>query len=138
MRLLAILLMLIVPFQFGWSAVLSIHGHTRSDVVVGFHTHDGHHGSHGDHQHPHPGKTASDEPNGGIEQAAQIPAASGAAGQNDVDRVDGHYHPILASLVMHSALPLDCAPSSGAPSRPPDSFSSRIPPLFDWPPSAHV
>lgn len=70
-RLLAILLMLIVPLQFGWSAALNIHGHSHGDTVLGFHTHDDHHGSHGDHHHSHPGEAPSSEPDGGIGQAVQ-------------------------------------------------------------------
>lgn len=132
-RLLAILLMLIVPLQFGWSAALNIHGHLHGDVVLGFHTHDDHHGSQGEHHHSHPGEAPSSELDSGIDRPVQ---STGGADKGDGDRADGHYHPILASLVMHIALPLDVAVTAGAPSRPSDSFSSRIPPLFDWPPSA--
>jgi hypothetical protein len=131
-RLFAILLMLIVPLQFGWSAALNIHGHSHGDIVLGFHTHDDHHGSLGDHQHTHPGEAPSGETDVGFGQAVE---STDGADKGDGDRPDGHYHPILASLVMHIALPLDLAATTGAPSRPPDTFSSRIPPLFDWPPA---
>ena len=130
-RLFAILLMLIVPLQFGWSAAMNIHGHSHGDIVLGFHEHD-HHGSHGDHQHTHPGEAPSSELDSGIDRPVQ---SSDGADKGDGDHANGHHHPMLASLVAHIALPLDLAPTTDAPSRPPDTFSSRIPPLFDWPPA---
>ena len=47
-RILAILLMLLVPLQFAWAAAESVDGHWGEDVVaLGFHVHDTDH----DHQH---------------------------------------------------------------------------------------
>jgi hypothetical protein len=129
-RVLAILLLLVVPVQFGWSAALNIHGHAHGDTVLGFHTHD--HGAHDRHGDPHDSPAASD---GALEHAAHSLTGSGDTEKTDDDCMDGHYHPILASLVMRIDLSLDGARADGAPSHPPDTFSSRIPPLFDWPPS---
>jgi hypothetical protein len=138
-RLLAIFLMLVVPVQFGWSTALSIHGHSHGDVAaLGFHTHDSHPTGHSDHHHPHPGEAPSDQTDSGIEKLTQNPGGAGSAGQSDGERLDGHYHPILASLVMDIALPLPSTCSGGPPSRPPDALTSRTPPLFDWPPSARA
>jgi hypothetical protein len=136
-RLLAIFLMLVVPVQFGWSTALSIHGHSHGDVaVLGFHTHDSHASGHGDHHHPHPGEAPGDRTDSDIENPA--PSLGGSAGQSDGEQLDGHYHPILASLVMDVALPIPSTCSGGPPSRPPDTLISRTPPLYDLPPAARA
>ncbi len=138
-RLLAILLMLVVPAQFTWTAVASIDGHVHGDVaVLSFHTHDGEHGHHhGAHDHPHDSPAANDEPDGGFEHAAEYRSIeSSSQDKSEPDQSGGHYHPILASLVMNAMSALGASPSGGPPDRPPATLTSRIPPLFDWPPSA--
>ena len=121
-RIFAILLMLLVPLQFAWSTTQSLHGHLDGDVpALGFHSHDGDHDHHGD-----------------SDQLAHHEAMAGSAGSGDSEGgySGGHYHPIFMSVVVSAKLMLDEGTPGGPPVRPLATFISRIPPLFDWPPSA--
>lgn len=116
-RLLAVFLLLIVPLQFAWSAVQGVHGHLGGDVpAVGFHAHD-------DGDHVHPGTSPA--------------AADGEHGHHNADdHHDGHCHLAFSLILGGSAPALAATPRGGAPAAPPLAFTSHIPPLFDWPPSA--
>jgi hypothetical protein len=123
-RLIAILLMLIVPLQFAWSAAESLHGHLDNDAsLIGFHFHDD------DHDHHHDGDLANHD----------VFAANGLHdGHADDGHHDGHYHPVFSMLVFESALRLGDALPDGPSARLSVSFTSHIPLLFDWPPSALI
>jgi len=121
-RLLAILLMLVVPLQFAWSAAQSLHHHLGSDVAsLGLHTHD----------------DEPDHPDGGTQATqGELSAAGGASSDSNHGHSGGHYHPIFVSLVSDTELILHEALSGEAPFRALAIFISRTPPLFDWPPAA--
>ncbi|PKO38868.1 MAG: hypothetical protein CVU33_07235 [Betaproteobacteria bacterium HGW-Betaproteobacteria-6] len=117
--MLAILLMLIVPFQFAWSAVESMDGHLDHEGSASvFHYHDDDHHHDGDVDH-------HDEMAGGLAEQ----------GHNDDGHHDGHFHPVLNIIVFEPQLNLGKALPHDPPMRPPSSFTSHIPSLFDWPPS---
>lgn len=121
-RLIAILLMLLVPLQFAWSAIGNVHGHFGdAGAALGFHVHDDGHG----HNH---GGAGGDDRDGGI--------ANGLAQDHDGDcHHDGHYHPVFSLLLPEHRLRLGLALADGPPLPPLPSFTSHIPALFDWPPS---
>jgi hypothetical protein len=130
-RILAFVLMLLVPLQLAWSAVEAIPGHVDQDVSAsGYHV----------HQHHDRGMQASPAPGdpGAI--------ALGAPGGNHHDGVShgdegtqaGHFHPVLCFIAFEPVVNVGSAPPGEAPSRPADSFISHIPPLFDWPPAARA
>lgn len=56
----------------------------------------------------------------------------------DDGHLDGHVHPVFTMLVMESCLHLGVPLPDGPPSRPLAAFTSHIPLLFDWPPSARI
>lgn len=124
-RLLAILLMLILPLQFAWSAVGGLDGHLDDKVsATGFHHHD----HDDDHDHHHDAGT-----NGHDNDAASIAAQE----HHDDGHHDEHYHhPVFSMLVHEPRLNLGDALPHSPPVRPPSLFTSHIPALFDWPPSA--
>jgi len=121
-RLIVLVLMLLVPLQFAWSTVLSLHGHAGDDrPALGFHSHAG------DHDHAA----------GGSLTPHDVPAV---AGSSPVDSADGHhaghYHPVFVSLIIDADVRLDESPPGAPPLGPTVTLTSRIPPLFDWPPAA--
>ncbi|MDD2669120.1 hypothetical protein [Zoogloea sp.] len=125
-RILAILLMLLVPLQFAWAAAESVDGHWGEDVVaLGFHVHDTDH----DHQH----ESDPDSDHDGLFGLNQIPdhGDHGEDGHHD----GGHYHPLFSTLIINPDLNLGDPPPGVRPVWPPAAFTSHIPPLFDWPPS---
>lgn len=121
-RLLAILLMLIVPLHFAWAAMESMHGHLGNDrSAAGFHVH------YDDHHHDADLDDHTDGTDGdGVSQQSH----------NDDGHHDGHYHPVFSMLLFESPLNLGEKLPHGPPLRPPSSFTSHIPLLFDWPPAA--
>jgi len=113
--------MLIVPLQFAWSATESLHGHLGNEgSVSGFHSHDE------DHDHHDAGTVDRDS----------LAAGDTPDGHNDDGHHDGHCHNFFSMLVIEPDLKLSKAPPNGRLIRPPASFTSHIPLLFDWPPSA--
>lgn len=115
-RLLAILLLMIVPLQFAWSAVQGVHGHLGGNVAVaGFHAHDGDHA----HQDADPAATGGEH-----------------CSHNDDGHHDGHCHPAFSMILIEPQPALADLSRGGAPASPPAFFTSHTPPLFDWPPSA--
>jgi len=118
-RVLTILLLLIVPFQFAWSAVESVHGnlnHQESAAV--FHSHDDGH-RHDTDVDRYDGTTDSLLPQG----------------HNDDGHHDGHYHPVFSDVVLEPPLSLGKALPQDPPWQAASSFTSHIPSPFDWPPS---
>ncbi len=117
--MLSILLIVIVPFQFAWSAVESMHGHLdHQELASLFHSHDDDH--HHDTDVDHHDDTADSLPQ---------------QGHNDDGHHDGHYHPVHNIIVFEPQLNLGKALPHDPPVRPPSSFASHIPLLFGWPPS---
>ena len=121
-RFIAILLMLLVPIQFAWSAVESVHGHLgHEDLASGFHYHDDNH----EHHHDADGDDHDDSDVG-------VPLLV----HNDDGHHDGHFHHVFSMLVFEPQQALTEALPHASPKRPPSSFTSHIPTLFDWPPLA--
>jgi hypothetical protein len=120
-RFLVTLLIVLVPVQFAWSAMNSMHGHHIGDrpATLGFHTHAGDHGS---------GAEPALNGEHGVGHDADSDGDNGLAG--------GHYHTTVVSLLIRADLALDDTCRCASPPHSPASFTSRIPPLFDWPPSA--
>lgn len=118
-RLIALIIMLIVPLQFAWSAAVGIDGHIGEEVMaLAFHTHD-----HDHHESSHSGYDAADE------RSTQA--------HND-DGHHAHYHPVFTSILTVSGLSLDIALSDGPILYPPGAFFTRVPPLLDRPPLARA
>ncbi|MBI4985261.1 MAG: hypothetical protein HZC24_07945 [Rhodocyclales bacterium] len=119
-RFLAIVLMLLVPLQSAWSAAESIHGHAAdAAAALGFHSHHGAHDHHDDGVDGHNGCAAADHD----------------GGYDDDGHYGGHYHPVFSVLVIEPDLEFGAAVPAAPPLRPPVSFTSHIPLLFDWPPA---
>lgn len=118
-RLVALLVMLIVPFQSAWSVTSSLHGPLDKAVVAGvMHAHD----------HVHPAQGGHD-----------ISLAGAIDGGHDEDGYhDSHCHPVFNSVLTESSLTLGAALSNGPILQPTTRFFSHTPPLFDRPPLALV
>lgn len=122
-RLIAVLLMIVLPLQVAWSAAHAVAAHAPGAALAGgVHFHD----DHDDHDH-----------------RPAVPAAidAGAAADADApddDRHGGHSHPVQSPL---AAAPLTM-PRLPAPDIPPAwlpaRFTSHIPVLFDRPPLARA
>ncbi|OJZ17182.1 MAG: hypothetical protein BGP20_13380 [Thiobacillus sp. 63-78] len=118
-RLIALIIMLIVPLQFAWAAAAGLHGYVGKDVTTsGFHTHDHDHHESADPDHDSSGGTNNQDHN--------------------EDGHHGHYHPVFSSILMESSLTLDIALSGGPILYPPAAFLSHTPPLLDRPPLARA
>ncbi len=121
-RFIVLIIMLVVPLQFAWSAAAGLHGHTGdSQAHLGVHTHDhAHHHAH--HAQGHPGH--------------------GASGDTDKDRnQDGHhdhYHPVFSAIITEPGLTLGSALPGGPILHSTAAFLSRTPPLLDRPPLARA
>lgn len=113
-RLVAVLIMLIVPLQSAWSAVSSLHVPLGNSVATGvMHTHEHVHPVHGSHDI----------------SPADIPDGHGEDGHHN-----SHCHPVFNSILTESSLILGVAPNDGPILQAPTSFFSHTPPLFDRPP----
>ncbi len=119
-RLIALIIMLIVPLQFAWSAAAGLHGHTVEDMATsGFHTHD-----HDHHESGHPGHDDAGDTNNK---------------DHNEDEHHGHCHPVFSSIpLMVSGLTLDISLRDGPILHPPAAFLTHVPPLLDRPPLAHA
>ena len=127
-RLITILLMLLVPLQGAWSAGHALRAHAPADMAVGgAHVHVHGHG----HGHSHDGM--------GLEDSAQADSASGTAdGTTAAQEHGSHAHPAFTFILSGDGIGLaDDSPAQPPPS-PASSFTSHIPPLFDWPPAVRV
>ena len=116
-RLLLVLLMLVVPVQYGWSMTQRMQNHHSGNdaSIYTFHTHGG--DEHEDEDH------------------APLDATLAHDANVDGDH-DGHYHPVFSTLIPHAVPSFGTNAVQGAPPTFPDTFTSNIPPLLDWPPSA--
>ncbi|MHB1215927.1 MAG: hypothetical protein ACYCY9_13180 [Thiobacillus sp.] len=118
-RFIVLIIMLIVPLQFAWSAAAGLHGHMMGDVATsGFHTHD-----HDHHESNPPGHDASSDTN---------------SKDHNEDGHHGHYHPVFSFILMESGVTLDMALSGGPILYSPAAFLSHTPPLLDRPPLARA
>lgn len=117
-RLIALVIMLVVPLQFAWAAAAGVHGHLGENLTaLGMHSH-----SHDDHGHAHDHAASSD-----------------AGAQHGEDGHHGqHYHPVFSSLIREPGLTLGPCLAGGPCPHPPTVFFSRTPPLLDRPPLARA
>lgn len=121
-RFIALILILIVPLQFTWSAAADLHGHVGKDVVVaGFHVHDHHDLGHAKHD-----ATLSGE-------AGNSPMDTG---HDDDGHHDGHCHHVLSLILLGTELIPGQTQADGPIPRPPAAFLTRTPSLLDRPPLA--
>lgn len=121
-RLVALLLMLIVPLQFAWSAAVSLHGHVGdTPSAVGLAHSHAHDHQHTDACHEHEGVSLT----GGIDPA------HGEDGHHA-----SHFHPVF-NLILTD---IDPPPGAAAPDGPIQhssaAYVSRTPPPLDRPPLA--
>jgi len=120
-RLIALIIMLIVPLQFAWAAAVGVYGHAGQGVAAaGFHTHGHDHEPHGDTHHDH-----------------GAPADSKSQEHGD-DGHHGHTHPVFSSLLAELGLSLAETVPGGPILQSPTGFLSRTPPLLDRPPLARA
>jgi hypothetical protein len=118
-RLIALIIMFIVPLQFAWAVAAGLQGHVGKDVATsGFHTHD-----HDHHENAHPDHDATGDTH---------------HQDHNEDGHHGHCHPVFSTILMESGLALDIALPGGPILHPPAVFCSRIPPLLDRPPLARA
>ncbi len=118
-RLIALILLLIVPLQFSWSAALGVHGHSSGDVVGAHaHDHDYHDGDHSDHDIAQTGDTD--------------------AGHNNDGHHVSHCHHVFSVVFVASGLMPDQSQPDVAPAHPAARFISHIPLLQNPPPRARA
>lgn len=119
-RLVVLIIMLVVPLQFAWSAALGVHGHP-DDVPVGMHLHDPDHHDTGHVQHAPP-------------DASPL---SGDTQGSDCHHVS-HCHHVFSFILYQFTPPTGPDLKAGPILHAPDAFLSRIPPLLDRPPLARA
>ncbi|MHB1352538.1 MAG: hypothetical protein ACYCWA_04415 [Thiobacillus sp.] len=120
-RLVALIIMLVVPLQFAWAAAVGVYGHAGKDrATTGFHTHDIGHDHHGDalHDHDVPGYSQNQE--------------------HGEDGHHGHVHPVFSTALAEPSLAFAEAVPDGPVMQPPSGFLSRTPPLLERPPLARA
>lgn len=121
-RLVALILLLIVPLQFAWSAVAGVHGHMGADIAaMGVHSHVHDHDEHQDSKHPDHDVSLTDN----LDQ-----------GHGEDGHHASHYHPVFSSILMEHSLALSPGLASGPILFDPTVFLSRVPPPLDRPPLA--
>lgn len=119
-RLVILTLLLILPLQFTWAAVLGVHGHTGDTVALsGPHTHTHQHNPDGSAHYGHDASLGSDTEHG-------------------ADNPTNHTHPVFTSLLAESGLVLTEALPGGPILHPPAAFLSYTPPFPDRPPHARA
>lgn len=124
-RLVTVLLLLIVPVQFAWSAVVGVQGHLAHDKPsIGIHAH-GH-----DHDHDHVGEMP-DEPPG-----AEASSYGEGPGHCEDGHYLNHYHPVFSSILIEHELALSARVPDGPIMFDATSFFSHISPPLDRPPLA--
>ena len=121
-RLLALLLMLVLPLQSVWSATAGVHGHLDAGARgSGVHTHD--HDYH-DAGHADRNLSATADPDNG----AHIDDGHHAS----------HCHHVLSAILIAPGSALALAPSDATVGHPPPRFHSHIPLPLDRPPLTHA
>ena len=89
-RLIALIIMLIVPLQFAWSAASGLHGHLGEDVAaLGMHAHDHDHDYHNAGHDDHDLSMAGDTDSG-----------------HDKEHHSSHCHHVLSFILTDSSLAL--------------------------------
>ncbi|MDP1923649.1 MAG: hypothetical protein Q8K57_02570 [Thiobacillus sp.] len=120
-RIIALIIMLIVPLQFAWSAAAGLHGHMGMDAA-GAQVHD--------HDHHHEAGHASHE-------LAALGSADGEQ-HNEDGHHGSHCHHVF-SFIFHQPGSLPGLELSGGPVQHAHAaFLTRIPPLLDRPPLARA
>ena len=115
-RLIALIIMLVVPLQFAWAAAAGLHGHVAMDTV-GAHVHD--------HDHHNAGHASPD-----------LDALGSTDGEqhNEDGHHGSHCHHVF-SFIFHQPGSLPGLELKGGPLQHASAaFLSRIPPLLDRPP----
>lgn len=126
-RVLAIVLLAMLPFQFSWAAVASYYGHEQAGAGhFGHHAHEHGHG-HG-HEHEHPTDTGTE-----AEPVADLAASSAVQGDKAPGAMDldcGNCHGTCSVMLTaasgvpgelataHPRATLDEAGAAHAPTRP--------------------
>ncbi|MGF1644843.1 MAG: hypothetical protein ACFCUJ_14495 [Thiotrichales bacterium] len=124
-RVIAIVLMLVLPLQFAWSAMAGVHGHLgSSERLMGIHTHVYAHGhdhdaSHGHHHEHQLSFSDTDPPEHG----------------DDGHRVC-HYHPVFTSILVAARLPISVVVPAEPILHRIAAYISRTSPPLDRPPLA--
>jgi len=121
-RLIALLLMLVLPLQSAWSAAAGVHGHLHGDAgASGVHAQDCdyHDVGHADRDL----SATADQDNGA---------------RNDDGHHGNHCHHVLSAILIGAEPALAPAPSDDAVGHPPPRFHSHIPLPLDRPPPAHA
>lgn len=121
-RLIALILMLVLPLQAAWSVAAGVHGHLDGGAAasgVHAHDHDYHDVGHADHDL----SATADQDNGG---------------HNDDGHHGSHCHHVLCVILVETAPALDLPRSDAAVAHLPPAFHSHIPSLLDRPPLAHA
>jgi len=120
-RLIALILLLIVPLQFSWSAAMGVHGHRGGDshaVGMQLEDHDLHDAGYSDHDF--------------------VPASDAGVGHNDDGHHVSHCHHVFSVIFMASGLMPGQSLPSGAPAHPAARFTSHTPLPLDPPPLARA
>ena len=116
-RLILLILMLVVPIQYAWSAVMAMDVHHVSTTIAPMtlathvHDHDYHHGG-----------------------CHDISVSAEPGNQHDDDHHGSHCHHVLSMALLGTVPILAHAISDGKLGEWGLSFYSRIPPLLDRPP----
>lgn len=115
-RLIIFILMLVVPLQYAWSAVMAMDVHhaptTIAPITLSAHSHD--------HDHDH------------VCHDLSVSAEPGS--QPDDGHHGGHCHHVLTMALLGDVPLLAHAVSDGKIGEWSRTFSSRTPPLLDRPP----
>jgi hypothetical protein len=124
-RLIALILLLIVPLQFSWSVAMGVHGHRGGDShAVGMQAddHDLHANSDSDPVSNHTHTLAGDTD----------------VGHNDDCHHVSHCHHVFTAAFMASGLTLGQSQPDVAPAHPAARFTSHTPLLQNPPPPARA
>lgn len=120
-HLIAILIMVIVPFQSAWSVAMNLHGHMGADAAGGImHVHDHENQLHEEHS---------------ISQTCTMDQDHG---HNEDGHHDPHCHPVFNPIVTETTQALEVARTNEPILQAPSDFFSHTPPLFDRPPLARA
>ncbi|OYY92256.1 MAG: hypothetical protein B7Y41_16575 [Hydrogenophilales bacterium 28-61-23] len=120
-RLIALILLLIVPLQFSWSAAMGVHGHLGGDTrAVGVHAHE--HDLHASADSEHDLALAGDAD----------------AGHNDDGHHVSHCHHVFSVVFMASGLMPGQSQPGTAPAHPAARFTSHTPLPQNPPPPARA
>jgi len=119
-RFIALIIMIIVPLQFAWSAAAGLHGHMGKNVAaLGIHAYD--------HDYHDAGHANHDATNGSTDND-----------HNNDEHHGGHCHHVLSLFLPEPGLTPGMMPSGGRILHPPAVFFTRTPLLLDRPPLARA